>query len=82
MLHDTILKHKAILDQLRSGLSILGFKKELETAPAKFEHFFVRSSDQVSPAFVKSFLTPQVTHDAQVTTCHADALFIHAEFVS
>ena len=37
--HDITLKHKAILDQLRSGLSILGFKKELEKAPAKFEHF-------------------------------------------
>ena len=66
MLHDTIIKHKAILDQLRSGLSILGFKKELEKAPAKFEHFFVHSSDEVSPAFVKSLLTPPVTHDAQV----------------
>ena len=66
MLHDTILKHKAILDQLRSALSIMGFKKELEKAPAKFEHFFVHSSDEVSPAFVKSLLTPPVTHDAQV----------------
>ena len=63
MLHDTILKHKANLDQLRSGLSILGFKKELEKAP---EHFFVHISDEVSPAFVKSLLTPPVTHDAQV----------------
>jgi len=27
VLHDTILKHKAIVDQLQSGLSILGFKK-------------------------------------------------------
>ena len=66
MLHDTILKHQAILDQPRSGLSILGFKKELEKAPAKFEHFFVHSSDQVSPVFVKSLPKPPVTHDAQV----------------
>ena len=44
----------------------MGFKKELEKAPAKFEHFFVHSSDEVSPAFVKSLLTPPVTHDAQV----------------
>ena len=66
MLHDTILKHKAILDQLWSGLSILGFKKELKKAPPKFEHFFVHSSDEVSPAFVKSLLKPPVTHDAQV----------------
>ena len=66
MLHDTILKHKVILDQLRSGLSILGFKRELVEAPAKFEHFFVHNSDEVSPAFVTSLLTPPVTHDAQV----------------
>ena len=66
VLHDTILKHKAILDQLRSGLSILGFKKELEKAPAKFEHFFVHSSDEVSPAFVKSLLKPPATDDTQV----------------
>ena len=66
VLHDTILKHQAIFDQLQSGLSILGFKKELERAPAKFEHFFVHSSDEVLPAFVKSLLKPPVTHDAQV----------------
>lgn len=66
VLHDTILKHKAILDQLRSGLSILDFKRELEKAPAKFEHFFVHSSDEVSPAFVKSLLKPPVTDDTQV----------------
>ena len=66
MLHDTILKHQAILDQLRSCLSVLGFKKELEKAPAKFEHFFVYSSDEVSPALVKSLPKPPATHDAQV----------------
>ena len=66
MLHDNILKHKAILDQLWSGLLILGFKKELEKAPPKFEHFFGHSNDEVSPAFVKSLLKPPVTHDAQV----------------
>ena len=51
---DTILKHKAILDQLRSGFSILGFNKELEKAPAKFEHFFVQSSDEVSPVIIET----------------------------
>ena len=62
---DNILKHKAILDQLQSGFSILGFNKELEKAPSKFEHFFVQSSDEVSPAFVVSLLKPPVTHDSQ-----------------
>ena len=93
MLHDTILKHKAILDQLRSGLSILGFKKQLEKAPAKFEHFFVHTSDEVSPAIVKSLLTPPVTHDAQVKhvmqmlysfiqNSSADALFDFLSFAT
>ena len=54
---DNILKHKAILDQLQSGFSILSFNKELEKAPSKFEHFFAQSSDEVSPAFVVSLGT-------------------------
>ena len=29
IIHDTILKHKAIVNQLRKGLSILGFLNEL-----------------------------------------------------
>ena len=66
MLHDTILKHKAIIDQLWSGLLILGIKKELEKAPPKFEHFFGHSSDEVSPAFVKSLLKPPVTHSYRI----------------
>ena len=38
----------------------------LEKSPAKFEHFFVHSSDEVSPAFFKSLLKPPVTDGAQV----------------
>lgn len=41
------MKHKAILDQLRKGLSILGLQKELERAPDKFEHLFVHKDDEV-----------------------------------
>ena len=52
IIHDTILKHKAIVDQLRKGLSILGFLNELEKAPAKFEHFFVHSGDDVSSDYL------------------------------
>ena len=66
IIHDTILKHKAIVDQLRKGLSILGFLNELEKAPAKFEHFFVHSGDDVSSDYLKSLFKPPVSVDVQV----------------
>lgn len=66
VLHDTILKHKVILDQLRKGLSILGLQQELEKAPAKFEHFFVHSDKEVSAAYVKALLKPPISEDALV----------------
>ena len=65
-LHDTIVKHKAILDQLRKGLSILGLQKELERAPDKFEHLFVHKDDEVSAAYVKELLKLPTSSDAQV----------------
>jgi hypothetical protein len=66
VIHDTILKHNAIVDQLRKGLSILGFLKELEKAPAKFEHFFVHTGDEVSSDYLKPLLKPPVHTDAQI----------------
>lgn len=66
VLHDTILKHNAILDQLRKGLSILGFQKELEKAPAQFEHFFVHSDNEVSPEYVTALLKPPASEDPHV----------------
>ena len=72
VIHDTILKHNAIVDQLRKGLSILGFLKELEKAPAKFEHFFVHISDEVSSDYLKSLLKPPVHTDVtRVVLCRA-----------
>ena len=65
VLHDTIVKHKAILDQFRKGLSILGLQKELEIAPAKFEHLFVYKDDEVSVAYVKELLKAPTSSDAQ-----------------
>lgn len=60
------MKHKAILDQLRKGLSILGLQKELERAPDKFEHLFVHKDDEVSAAYVKELLKLPTSSDAQV----------------
>eukprot|EP00794_Sanderia_malayensis_P013447 gene13447-14828_t len=39
-LHDTIIKHKAGLDQFRNGLKILGLLKEVEAASSKFVALF------------------------------------------
>lgn len=63
VLRDTILKHKALLDQLRKGLSILGLQKEMEKAPDKFNHFFVHSGEEVSAAYVKALLKPPTSDD-------------------
>ena len=59
------MKHKAILDQFRKGLSILGLQRELERAPGKFEHLFVHKDDEVSVAYVKELLKPPTSSDAQ-----------------
>jgi len=58
------LKYNAILDQLSSGFWAL--TKSWKKLLLSLSIFFVHSSDEVSPAFVKSLLTPPVTHDAQV----------------
>eukprot|EP00112_Aurelia_sp_Birch-Aquarium-sp1_P011560 Seg2427.13 transcript_id=Seg2427.13/GoldUCD/mRNA.D3Y31 product="G2/M phase-specific E3 ubiquitin-protein ligase" protein_id=Seg2427.13/GoldUCD/D3Y31 len=66
VLHDTIIKHKAILDQFRDGLKIIGFLKELEATPSKFEHFFIHQDDAVSATYVKDLLKLEVSEDHQV----------------
>ena len=60
------MKHKAILDQFRKGLSILGLQNEQEKAPGKFEHLFVHKDDEVSAAFVQELLRPPTSSDVQV----------------
>ena len=65
ILHSTFLKHKAALDQFRKGLSILGLLREIERNPQKFEHFFVRHDENISPGFVKKLLkVPDTRLDA------------------
>lgn len=56
ILHNTVLKHKAALDQFRKGLNILGLLSEIEKSPQKFEQFFVHHEDNISPDFVKKLL--------------------------
>ena len=58
----TILKHQAILDQLRGGLSKKSWKKLL----LSLSIFLFTAVMKYHTAFVKSLLTPPVTHDAQV----------------
>jgi len=65
ILHSTVLKHKALLDQFRKGLSILGLLGKVEKYPEKFEPFFVHHDENISPAFVKKLLKePDTSMDA------------------
>ncbi len=52
ILHNTIIKHKAALDQLRKGLSTLGLLCEIEKEPTKFKKFFVHEDEDIS-SYVK-----------------------------
>ena len=58
ILHATVLKHKAALDQFRKGLATLGLLSEVEKNPIKFEKFFVHSEEDITATFVKSLLKP------------------------
>lgn len=42
MVHDILVKRKAILDQFRKGLSTLGLLKEMEKSPQLFEECFIQ----------------------------------------
>ena len=56
ILHSTVIKHKAALDQFIKGISILGLLREIEKNPQKFEQFFVHQDEIISPEFVKKLL--------------------------
>ena len=60
-MHSSIIKHKAAMDQLRKGLSILGLLDEMEKNPTKFEKLFVHQDDGISSSYVKSLLKIQET---------------------
>ena len=56
ILHNTIIKHKAAMDQLRKGLSTLGLLHEIEKDPTKFEKLFVHEEESISSLYVKGLL--------------------------
>lgn len=56
ILHSTVIKHKAALDQFRKGIGILGLSREIEKNPQKFEPFFVHQDEIISPEFVEKLL--------------------------
>ena len=56
ILHSTVLKHKAALDQFRKGISILGLLRQIEKNPLKLNPFFVHHDENISSAFVKKLL--------------------------
>ena len=43
VIHESLIKHKVVLDQFRKGLTLLGLLEQIEKEPRKFEHLFVQS---------------------------------------
>lgn len=78
ILHSTVLKHKAALDQFRKGLNILGLLRKIENNPQKFEQFFVHHDGDISADFVKKLLKiPDTSSDPVVQ----DAVNMLHEFI-
>ena len=78
ILHSTVLKHKAALDQFRKGISILGLLSQIEKNPLKFEPFFVYHDENISSAFVKKLLK---VPDASLDLVEQSAIDMLYEFV-
>lgn len=75
--HETLIKHKGVLDQFRKGLAILGLLKEIEKAPSKFEHLFVHQKGEINADFVKSLLClPHSTNPRVISVTHMLLSFI------
>ena len=77
ILHSTVIKHKAALDQFRKGISILGLLGEIEKNPQKFEQFFVHQDEIISPEFVKKLLKVPDSSDL----AHSRAFDMLLEFI-
>ena len=54
--HESLIKHKVVLDQFRKGLTLLGLLEEIEKEPRKFEHLFVHQKGQIHKEFVQSLI--------------------------
>lgn len=59
-MHDELLKHKAVLDQLRKRLSILGVLEEIEKSSSKFEHIFVHKIMESLQGLLKRYFACQI----------------------
>lgn len=78
ILHSTVLKHNATLNQFRKGLNILGLLSKIESNPQKFEQFFVHHDGDLSADFVKKLLkVPDTSSDPLVQ----DAVEMLHEFI-
>ena len=77
ILHSTVIKHKAALDQFRKGIGILGLSREIEKNPQKFEPFFVHQDEIISPEFVEKLLKVPDSSDL----AHSRAFDMLVEFI-
>ena len=50
MLHHVLLRHKAVLDQLKSGLATLGILDAMQKHPEAFESYFRADKHQILTA--------------------------------
>ena len=56
VIHESLIKHKVVLDQFRKGLTLLGLLEEIEKESRKFEHLFVHQKGQIHKEFVQSLI--------------------------
>ena len=56
VIHESLIKHKVVLDQFRKGLTLLGLLEQIEKEPRKFEHLFVHQKGQIHKDFVHSLI--------------------------
>ena len=66
VIHESLIKHKGVLDQFRKGLAILGLLEEIEKAPSKFEHLFVHQKGEINTDLVTSLLRLPISTDPSV----------------
>ena len=79
ILHATIVKHKAALDQLRKGLSNLGLLDEIQKNPDKFKMFFLHEEEDISSSYVKGLLKIE---EASIGKPQVEMLFNYIEHAS
>ena len=78
MLHDAILKRKGVLDQLASGLSILGLLDVVKCFPVEFEPLFTYQHSQMLDAeqMMQLFQFPD-----NPTSAQAEVISMFKQFV-